>query len=428
MYHVYKSDDGSGGQNFVSRVSTSSHPRHPLSATNDLKGSACIRAILEAYDASDVMVHDHSSRRHRQRPVVELDSNVSPLEAATVLWEDNILAAPVWDERQMRYIGFFDMRDILKALTVGAEKLQHKGGKDREDRAQQKGGKDGQDHSMEKAASASGSGEYRSMIVSCIEEMNGDQPTIEKLASQNHFYSCTPHTTLADLCRVLSMMGCHRMPVVGVHRRLSYIITQSALLRFLDAKLGSGNGLDTNGTSPGGGSGIHETLDAAGLEYRKEVICVRDTAKASEAFEMLVSHRLSGVAVCDGEGRLIASTSAKDIKRAALDEGRTAMDATIIDYLLAVRQANSNLSDFSDTDNDGEEENGDYDTSGVDISACYISEDGTVRRVIYLMAKTGEHRVFVVDKDRRPVGVISVTNLINFALGRPQSTDERRHL
>jgi CBS domain-containing protein len=32
------------------------------------------------------------------------------------------------------------------------------------------------------------------------------------------------------------------------------------------------------------------------------------------------------------------------------------------------------------------------------------------------MAKTGFHRVFVVDKDMKPVGVVSFTDVINFVI------------
>mmetsp|Transcript_23288 Transcript_23288/g.48428 ORF Transcript_23288/g.48428 Transcript_23288/m.48428 type:complete len:96 (-) Transcript_23288:618-905(-) len=48
---------------------------------------------------------------------------------------------------------------------------------------------------------------------------------------------------------------------------------------------------------------------------------------------------MSGIAVVDEDGMLVGNTSARDIKFAALDEGRTAMDTDILSYLASVRQA-----------------------------------------------------------------------------------------
>jgi len=39
-----------------------------------------------------------------------------------------------------------------------------------------------------------------------------------------------------------------------------------------------------------------------------------------------------------------------------------------------------------------------------------------IGHVINLLAKTGYHRVFVVDKDIKPVGVISVADIVKFAI------------
>jgi CBS domain-containing protein len=46
--------------------------------------------------------------------------------------------------------------------------------------------------------------------------------------------------------------------------------------------------------------------------------------------------------------------------------------------------------------------------------SCHVHEDATVAHVVNLLAKTGYHRVFVVDEDMKPVGVVSFADIIKF--------------
>lgn len=357
-----------------------------------------IRDVLEENYVSDVMHESNAKsgggRRQPRRPVVELDSHMTPLEAARVLLEGNIFGAPVWDQRQTRYVGIFDMRAILWVLTAGAWAVERNGGVDTN-------GSKGDGINTKSSPKQRVAGEFRSILISSLKELDEkEHPTIEKIASLHRFYSCTPQTSIADMCRVISMMGCHRMPVVQ-NGRVSYILSQTAMVDFLDAKLGR-RGLD------GVSDELDETLDDAGLEYRKDVVCIRDTASASQAFGMLVSHRLSGLAVVDGEGRLVEATSAKDIKRAAVAEERTAMDTTILEYLSKVRQGDGDGAKSEGT------EGGGHGGSG---PPCQAYEDVTLGKILSMLALAKQHRVFVTDKEKRPVGVISVTDIISFALG-----------
>jgi len=135
-------------------------------------------------------------------------------------------------------------------------------------------------------------------------------------------------------------------------------------------------------------------MSDAGLEYKKDVVNIVDTASASDAFELLDSKRLSGIAVVDEDGKLIGNTSARDIKNAVMDAGRTNMELDILSYLAHVRQSQLMLNDK--------------------YPSCHVHEDATVAHVVNLLAKTGYHRVFVVDEDMKPVGVVSFADIIKF--------------
>lgn len=139
---------------------------------------------------------------------------------------------------------------------------------------------------------------------------------------------------------------------------------------------------------------MDETMIDAGLPFRKDVVKVAESETAFTTFELLDSKRLSGIAVVDEDGKLIGNTSAVDIKNAVMDGGRTVMNMDILSYLACVRQSQV--------------------MKNCKFPNCHVREDATVGHVVNLLAKTGFHRVFVVDKDMKPVEVISFTDIIHF--------------
>ena len=236
------------------------------------------------------------------------------------------------------------------------------------------------------------------------------------------------------------------MPVIDVQKgRVSYIISQGKLVDFLFTKLGLDLDLEQNGdkcdgerdTAPIARAVLSQTLEEAGLSYAKDVVSVRDTATASEAFGMLVSKGVSGLAVIDEDGRIVESTSAKGIKKAALDKERTDMHTSIIDYLSKVRAGNESMdasvassvsakdASSSRDDNgtggnsDGRDEYHQPDRSSRRplVPPIHAKQGATVGTILSTLALTGQHRVFITDNDMRPVGVVSVSDVLNFALG-----------
>jgi len=103
---------------------------------------------------------------------------------------------------------------------------------------------------------------------------------------------------------------------------------------------------------------------------------------------------VSGVAVVDNNGKLVGNTSAKDLKLFMLDRGNLSLDQLIMEYLSAIRQR--------------EMVNEAHPSCSVQLSA-------SIGHVIELMSATKYHRVFLVDKEGRPIGVLSVTDILRFA-------------
>jgi CBS domain-containing protein len=306
------------------------------------RSAAALRHVLLNHKASEIETSGE---------VVEIDSTVSPMDAAKVLWEKNILGAPVWDDKQRKYVGFFDMRDILSAVIAS-----HK-----EHEAEDKG-------------------TSPALMATWFGKMH---LSTSYLAARNPFVSCKADAPLEEVCTVLAKQTCHRIPILNDEGRCTAIISQSALVKFLVERVKDN---------------LDETLDEAGLEYRKDIISAKDTASALDVFELLDSNRLSGIAVVDEEdGHLVGNTSARDIKMLVFDEGKSAsLDMDILSYLAALRQATPVKKER--------------------YPSAHVTETSTVGHAIRLLSKTGYHRVFVVDKDVKPVGVISVADVIRFAI------------
>ena len=363
--------------------------------TNSSKAATALRSVLKTLKAEDLKVssppkHErmqvdiaeketsavafdeattkkeekHKSDNGDKKPIVgviEIPSTSTPLQAAKVLWESNILGAPVWDDEKKEYWGFFDMRDFTGAIVSSYKEAA--ASYDPRDTTQKATTQD--------------------LLSKWLEAKH---VTVQNLADQNPFVSCLPTATLEEISPHLTEHKCHRIPIMGPDGRCQSIITQSALVRALAEHMEDQEML--------------ETLQQSNFPYKKDVVTVKDTTTAGDVFQLLVDKRLSGVAIVDEDsGKILGNTSARDIKYAIIDtSGNASLHMDILSYLSVVRQA-------TPTKNDKH-------------PASTVHEDSTVGHAIRLLAKTGYHRVFVVDNYQKPIGVISVADVIRFVVGK----------
>ena len=344
--------------------------------------SNALKQFLDEHSASEIS----TTTNNQQSNVIELDSNLSPMDAASILWTKNIVGAPVWDDNAQKYVGFFELRDILSVVIASAKSDEEEGGgmntttiTNDEDASNYKNGRvnmDRFDEHMVKELAITGKNGKK-----VFAEVFPTEKTISYLAARNQFAFCTPEATLTDVCECLNNMHCHRVPILNNDGKCQNIISQSALISYIFKHCPREN--------------LQEKITESGIPYKKDVVSIVDTASATDAFTLLDNKRLSGIAVVDEDGKLVGNTSARDIKLAAIDEGKTAMDTDILSYLAKVRQAVPQRRER--------------------YPSCHIHENVTVAHVIELLAKTGYHRVFVVDDDVCPIGVISVTDITIYA-------------
>ena len=330
------------------------------------------------------------------------------------------MGAPVYDSASQSFVGMFDVRDILSCVTAAHREYIELGGNKAAAAAAVVA-----KHS-EDIHQANDLDSYRKiqgeLLAKAIQRLKiSTKPstpgavTVSYLAARNPVATSQTYskdTLLLDICKGLTSRHMHRVPITdsssGTPGKFAHsfdketilhaffstytsrdsflllvcigIISQSGLVAFLASKCPHGS--------------MDETMLDAGLPFRKDVIKVAESETAFTTFELLDSKRLSGIAVVDEDGKLIGNTSAVDIKNAVMDAGRTVMDMDILSYLACVRQSQV--------------------MKNCKYPNCHVRENATVGNVLNLLAKTGFHRVFVVDEDKKPVGVISFTDIIQF--------------
>lgn len=293
------------------------------------------------------------------------------------------MGAPVYNSETKAYVGSFDARDILSCVTAAHREFVRMGGH------HSPGEDTTMPHDMDLPEHHQ---RQKDLMAKALQHIKIDTKppspgavSVSYLAARNHMV--VPHFTkdasLLDICKELGKRNSHRVPIIDTSSGspvCTAIISQSGLVAYIASKCPPGS--------------LEEKMTDAGLNFRKDVVKIRDDASAASAFELLDSKRLSGIAVVDEDGKLIGNTSARDIKSAVMDAGRTGMDMDILSYLSQVRQSQMVKNDR--------------------YPSCHVYEDATVGHVVNLLAKTGYHRVFVVDKDKKPIGVVSFADIINF--------------
>jgi len=221
------------------------------------------------------------------------------------------------------------------------------------------------------------------VAVKGIGQREDEPPSITYLARRNPFKPVNVNSTLLEVASVLRIRGVHRVPVIDPETgKCIHIISQSVILNFISSQR------ETLAED------CKQTLEEINLGFA-EVITVGAHEKAFAAFETIDKTHYSGIGVVDNHGKLIGNTSARDIKYLVLDKGELSLEMDILEYLSSVRQR--------------------IITSQEKAPVCAVQKDATLGRVIGLLGATQFHRLFLVDSKGHPIGVVSVTDILNFA-------------
>ncbi|MES1910692.1 MAG: hypothetical protein MHM6MM_003239, partial [Cercozoa sp. M6MM] len=127
------------------------------------------------------------------------------------------------------------------------------------------------------------------------------------------------------------------------------------------------------------------------------VHAVRDDDSALFMFRVMAERNLSGVAVVNKTGVLVQNTSSSDLKL-WLQQGQT-LRQPIQDFLAGVRNSQRQLAPQTR------------------FPVVVVRLNDSVGTLIRRLAKTRLHRVFLVDGAFRPLGVVSISDILRAVTG-----------
>jgi CBS domain-containing protein len=299
----------------------------------------------------DLMVMDIT----QSRKVVFLEQNISVEDALEILETKKILSAPIIDLKAGTFAGILDMFAIVTfvlGIFPDVEKITPKNLE-----------------TLEWAGKCFAETPVKD-VMKMVEQYEGFKlkvkpvlrtTTLVKLA--DHFY-----------------IGHHRVPVVDSQKKIVNLVTQSDLLAFLarhihlikdDAK---------------------KTIEEMGFGKEKPV-----TAVGSDTVARVLMHvnakRLSALPVVDKEGKLIGNFSASDLKGL----NRKNLGILLMPVLEFLKKRAEPEDNFS---------------CERSLHPLTLTKDSHIDDAIFKMVATRVHRLWVVDGQHKPVGVVSLTDLM----------------
>jgi CBS domain-containing protein len=297
-----------------------------------------------------------------QRPVVYLKTKDSVNSALAKLAEANITSAPVVSD-DGKIHGFVDVVDLLLFLVKICTKQQ-------ESKVSPPSTKLTTD---DMGIIAKRSSEF---YLSSLFEVLADNQL------RHDAYYPLHYNAALKVGVEIFLKGVHRIAVTDDSNRIFHILTQSNIIRWL--------GQDTSRM------GLKADLSVSKMDTKKlnALITIPSTTRTIEAFELMKKTGVSSLAVVGKEGVLEGVISASDLK--GLKEfafGRLLLPLS--EFLVQVRKEQGKPADFTVT--------------------CDAAAD--LKTVVSRIVQTKVHRVFVIDNAHRPVGVISLTDIIAEVFG-----------
>jgi CBS domain-containing protein len=125
--------------------------------------------------------------------------------------------------------------------------------------------------------------------------------------------------------------------------------------------------------------------DAIAVLGPAEPICLRESATVQEAIERMLAHRQAGVLVVDGEGRLTGIFTERDVLTRVAGRGRDSRDTRLDAVMTREPEA--------------------------------LRPGDRVAYAVHCMSVAGYRTVPLVDAVRRPLGVVTVSDVIRWLAG-----------
>jgi len=293
--------------------------------------------------------------------IIDVKASTPLSEAIKILSEHEVLSVPVRAEDSIDYVGVIDVLDILQFILKTYSK-----GKDVE------------------------SMQWSSWCTNIDELMQRGEAfcaTPVSEIAQSLSTPVYPEGSVFELIEVFAQ-GIHRVPIWKVSGHLTYVndlVSQSDVLAFLFRHRFD---VDLHGNRLSGDLFNTPIKSLQGLQYSKNVITMSYSAQAIHAFWLMYFNKVYGIAIVDHDGHLVANLSASDIR--GIGKGRRKFSS----LLLPVPQF--------------------FRAYQIQTAPLTCTQDTTFGSLIMKFGFYHVHRLWVVDETEKPIGLISLTDLMKY--------------
>jgi len=265
--------------------------------------------------------------------------------AFEVMIHNKILSVPLYDPSKHSFTAFIDMVDIVSFCM---EKM-----------------------SKEELAE----GNLTSLMESAIQFKNVDCGQIADISKRNPYAPVESSAPLLSVIQLMSNWSVHRVPIVDAEGELITIITQSHIMRFLYQHMYMFGDL------------AGKTLESLHMIHNG-VVSVPLKRRAMDAFKVMHDQKVSAVAIVDHAGKLVGNISASDLKVIGYDGALLSRLAYPISQFLKI---------LSTENKEAMQVEG----------PIFVKPSSTFREVMEKLITMRIHRVYIVDHDHKPQGVVS---------------------
>jgi CBS-domain-containing membrane protein len=287
--------------------------------------------------------------------VVTIPSTSTIEQGFQILSQAKVLSAPVYDETIGGYIGLVDMFDLLQCVIKVC-------------------GKDKEIHTQTRTILCHTWNLDANELAENGRKIAETPIThIMDKSELNPFCTVSMDTPLPELLFIFKK-GIHRAIISDDTKQLQRIVSQSDIIKFLSnylyyfGRIGQG------------------TLEDIGLGAQK-VVTLNQKARAIHGFQLLQQNKISAVAIVDDYGVLVANLSISDLRGLKL-ENLSSLMLPVLDYLKQ-RCDNQQL-----------------------LPPVVCHPYTTFETLVLKLACSRVHRCWNVDDVGRPIGVVSLTDVI----------------
>jgi len=183
-------------------------------------------------------------------------------------------------------------------------------------------------------------------------------------------------------CNALSDFGkLHRLPITRDHTILG-ILSQSEVIQWIHPYIEMNDNLG------------NKSVQEAGFVHNKEVVSINKSRPVKEAFQLILQHKVSGIAVTGDIDQLYGNISATDFNEIGRDEHFLETLNQPIEKFMKVIPPNPVFG----------------------LNPIFTTPTETILVLVRKFAATHVHRIYVVHNAMRICGIISLIDLIKYLI------------